>query len=128
MPSFAPRGKGDPAYQVIDGVELYKYRPYAPGGSKVSFIAEYAYSFLATAWLTSLKAAGRPFRRSIQACNPPDIFWPLGLPFTRWQGARFVFDHHDLCPELSSRVPDGPQAALPGAAVLERCTTGPPIT
>ena len=39
-----PKGKGDPAYQVIDGVELYKYRPYAPGGSKVSFIAEYAYS------------------------------------------------------------------------------------
>jgi hypothetical protein len=29
-------------------VELYKYRPYAPGGSKLSFVAEYAYSFLAT--------------------------------------------------------------------------------
>ena len=43
-----PKGSGYPAYQVIDSVELYKYRPYAPGGSKVSFIAEYAYSFLAT--------------------------------------------------------------------------------
>src|SRR5215475_5744114 len=45
-----PLGKGDPPYQVIDTVELYKYRPYAPGGSKLSFVMEYAYSFLATAW------------------------------------------------------------------------------
>src|SRR6266571_2106743 len=44
-----PKGKGDPAYAVVDAVELYKYKPYAPGGSKASFVAEYAYSFLATA-------------------------------------------------------------------------------
>ena len=50
-----PKGSGDPSYEVIDTVELHKYRPYAPGGSKLSFVAEYAYSFLATAWLT-LKA------------------------------------------------------------------------
>jgi hypothetical protein len=45
-----PKAKGDPGYRVIDGVEIYKYQPYAPGGSKLSFVAEYAYSFLATAW------------------------------------------------------------------------------
>src|ERR1700744_5233342 len=45
-----PKGKGDPSYEVINTVELYKYRPYAPGGSKLSFAAEYAYSFCATAW------------------------------------------------------------------------------
>ena len=50
-----PKGSGDPRYEVVDGVELYKYRPYAPGGSKLSFVAEYAYSFLATAWM-ALKA------------------------------------------------------------------------
>ena len=37
-----PKGNGDPSYQVIDAVQLYKYRPYAPGGSKFSFVAEYA--------------------------------------------------------------------------------------
>ena len=49
-----PKGKGDPGYQVLDGVTIFKYRPYAPGGGALGFILEYAYSFLATA------AAGAP--------------------------------------------------------------------
>src|SRR3984957_14141014 len=67
-----PKGKGDPSYQVIDGVRLYKYRPYAPGGSKLGFVTEYAYSFLATAWQT-FKARRRGRFAVLQACHPPDI-------------------------------------------------------
>ena len=48
--AVCPKASGDPSYQVIDGVQLRKYRPYAPGGSKLGFIAEYVYSFVATAW------------------------------------------------------------------------------
>jgi glycosyltransferase involved in cell wall biosynthesis len=117
-----PKGKGDPAYQVIDGVELHKYRPYAPGGSKVSFIAEYAYSFAATAWAT-LKARRSGRFDVIQACNPPDIFWPLAMAFRALEGTRFVFDHHDLCPELfQSRFPHGPKLPYKGLLGLERRT------
>ena len=36
----------------------------------------------------------------IQACNPPDIFWPLAMAFKAVERTKFVFDHHDLCPEL----------------------------
>src|SRR5215472_10168775 len=75
-----PKGNEDPAYQVVDGVELYKYRPYAPGGSKLSFVTEYAYSFAATAW-KALLARRRGRFAVIQACNPPDIFWPLAMIF-----------------------------------------------
>ena len=75
-----PKGKGDPSYEVIDTVQLYKYRPYAPGGSKLSFVAEYVYSFLATAWLT-LKARRSGRFAVMQACNPPDIFWPIAMFF-----------------------------------------------
>ena len=121
-----PKGKDDPAYQVIDGVEIYKYRPYAPGGSKLSFVAEYAYSFLATAWHT-LKArvkggvTGGRFA-VIQACNPPDIFWPIALAF-RLERTKFVFDHHDLCPELFlSRFENPPAIPYKGLLWLERRT------
>jgi glycosyltransferase involved in cell wall biosynthesis len=117
-----PKGRGDPAYEVVDSVELYKYRPYAPGGSKVSFIAEYAYSFLATAW-TTLKARRSGRFAVIQACNPPDIFWPLGVAFRALEGTRFVFDHHDLCPELyESRFDGGPKVPYKGLLALERRT------
>lgn len=117
-----PKGKGDPEYQVIDRVEIYKYKPYAPGGSKVSFVAEYAYSFVATAWHT-LKARVKGGRFAvIQACNPPDIFWPLALAF-RLERTKFVFDHHDLCPELFlSRFEGGPKLPYMGLLWLERRT------
>jgi glycosyltransferase involved in cell wall biosynthesis len=117
-----PKGDGDPPYQVIDTVELYKYRPYAPGGSKIGFITEYAYSFLATAWKT-LKARRSGRFAVMQACNPPDIFWPIGLVLRALDRTRFVFDHHDLCPELyESRFPDGPKLPYRMLRALERRT------
>ena len=117
-----PKGRGEPAYEVINSVELYRYRPYAPGGSKVSFIAEYAYSFLATTW-KALKARRSGRFAVVQACNPPDIFWPLAQAFRATEGTRFVFDHHDLCPELfQSRFPAGPKLPYKGLLALERRT------
>jgi glycosyltransferase involved in cell wall biosynthesis len=117
-----PKGKGDPRRAVLEGVTLLKYRPYAPGGSAAGFVLEYVYSFLATAWL--VLGARRQGRFDVlQACNPPDIFWPIARWLRRRDGSRFVFDHHDLCPELyRSRFPDG--AGLPhrGLLALERAT------
>ena len=124
-----PKGNGDPSYEVIDTVELYKYRPYAPGGSKLGFIAEYAYSFLATAWLT-LRARRSGRFEVMQACNPPDIFWPIALVFRAVEGTKFVFDHHDLCPELYRvPIPWRPEAAVPRrCAPSSAGLTGPRTT
>ena len=117
-----PKGKGDPSYQVIDGVQIYKYRPYSPGGGAATYVAEYAYSFTATL-LLSLKAARGGRFGAVQSCNPPDIFWPIGILFKLWHGSRFVFDHHDLCPEtFESRFPGGSQPLYRGLRFLERCT------
>jgi glycosyltransferase involved in cell wall biosynthesis len=117
-----PKGDGDPAYEVVDGVELHKYRPYAPGGSKIGFVTEYAYSFLATAWL-AFKARRSGRFGVLQACNPPDIFWPIALTLRALDRTRFVFDHHDLSPELyESRFPDGPKLPYKVLRALERWT------
>ncbi|HET9058925.1 MAG TPA: glycosyltransferase family 4 protein [Acidimicrobiales bacterium] len=117
-----PKGPGDPGYAVLEGVEIYKYRPYAPGGSKFSYIAEYVYSFAATLWLT-IKASRRGRFAAIQSCNPPDIFWPIGLLFRLVHGSRFVFDHHDLCPETyESRFPGGPSVVLRALRLMEKLT------
>ena len=59
----------------------------------------------------------------MQACNPPDIFWPIALALRALDGTRFVFDHHDLCPELyESRFPDGPRLPYRVLRALERWT------
>ena len=117
-----PKEKGDPAYEVIETVRLYKYRPYAPGGSKIGFVNEYVYSFLATVRLT-LKARRSGRFQVMQACNPPDIFWPVALVLRVIDRTRFVFDHHDLCPELyESRFPDGPRLPYKVLRAMERRT------
>jgi glycosyltransferase involved in cell wall biosynthesis len=116
-----PKGAGDPDEETIDGVQLFKYTPRSTGGGAISFFIEYAYSFLATLWLTCKAWRNRRFD-VIQACNPPDIFWPIALTFRPF-GVKFVFDHHDLCPELfESRFENGSKFLGRGLRWLERRT------
>jgi glycosyltransferase involved in cell wall biosynthesis len=117
-----PKGPGDPSYAVVEGVALYKYPPHGAGGGMASFVWEYLYSFLATLALT-VKASLSGRFLVIQSCNPPDIFWPIGLLFRVIHGTRFVFDHHDLCPELyESRFPHGSRAVRQALCFLERAS------
>ncbi len=116
-----PMGPDDPKEQVIDGITVYKYKPHADGTGFAAFVSEYVYSFVMTAWLVA-KAWRRERFQIIQACNPPDIFWPLALLY-RTRGVRFIFDHHDLCPELyESRFTDGPRIIYWALRAFEWCT------
>lgn len=95
---ICPKGPGDPARQHIDGVDIYKYRPAPEAQGVLGFVWEFAYSWLRTAWLSIRVRRNRRFDL-IQACNPPDTYWLLALLWRPF-GVRFVFDHHDLNPEL----------------------------
>jgi glycosyltransferase involved in cell wall biosynthesis len=59
----------------------------------------------------------------MQACNPPDIFWPIALMLRGRDRTTFVFDHHDLCPELyESRFAGGARLPYRMLRALERRT------
>ncbi|MBN9110112.1 MAG: glycosyltransferase family 4 protein [Pseudonocardia sp.] len=117
-----PKGPGDPSYQELEGVHIFKYRAFPPITRQIMFLAEYAYSILAT--LLGLAKAWRRNRFTVvQVCNPPDVLWTAVLPFTLAFGVRMVFDQHDLCPELYESRFESP-ASLPYKALVlaERAT------
>lgn len=95
---ICPKGPGDPGRQRIDGIQIYKYRPAPEAQGLAGFALEFAYSWLRTAFLSLVVARRSPIA-VIQACNPPDTYWLLALLWRPF-GVRFVFDQHDLNPEL----------------------------
>jgi glycosyltransferase involved in cell wall biosynthesis len=93
--------KGGPwtkSYEEIDSVHIYRYDPPPPTKGALSYLWEFAYCWIATA-LLSLRVAWERGFDVVHACNPPDTFFLLGA-FYKLFGKRFLFDQHDLSPEV----------------------------
>ncbi len=95
---ICPRGEDEPAFRRLEGVDIYTYAPPPQARGVLGFATEFAYCWLRAA-LLSLKVARRARFDVLQACNPPDTYWLLGL-LHKLRGRRFVYDQHDLCPEV----------------------------
>lgn len=118
---ICPRGPGEPLREHLAGVGLYRYPAPRTGPRTRDFLAEYAWAWLATVTRTVQVAVDDGFD-VIQTCNPPDIFVTVAAPFKLF-GKRFVFDQHDLCPELyASRFGRGAGGLYQGVLLLEKMT------
>ena len=95
---IGPKGMGyQKSYVCLDGIHVYQYRlPLAKTSS--GYIAEYGVALFMTFWL-SFRVLFRHGFDVIHAANPPDLFFVIGL-FYRLLGKKFVFDQHDLSPEM----------------------------
>lgn len=95
---ICPRYPGDPWKRVEHGITVYSYPlPRFPAGV-IGHLLEYIYSFVVIGVMT-LTAFFTIRFDVIHICNPPDVMFLLGR-FFRLLGCKFVFDLHDLCPEL----------------------------
>lgn len=110
-------------YECLDGVHIYRYPAPPLTRSRLDYVREFTYCWMRTAWLT-LRVSREQGFDVIHACNPPDTFWLLGLFYKVFGGKRFLFDQHDLCPEVFlSRFSEKRGGFLHGALLwLERCT------
>ena len=84
--------------RVIEGVHVYRYPMPAPAHTRLSFVREFAYCFWQTRRIVKRIWRNDPFD-VIHSCNPPDMFWAIARTYKK-KGVQFVFDHHDVCPEL----------------------------
>jgi len=100
---------------VLEGVEIHRYPMRAAAGGPAGYLREYG-----TALWHSLRLAARLGRFDIvHICNPPDLMFLAVLPQTL-RGARLVFDHHDLVPELYlSRFDRGKDLLYRAVCLLE---------
>lgn len=97
---ICPMGRGwDASYEEIEGVHIYRHPapPEAHSGA-VAYAREYGHAIRAWFRLAKVVWDERGFD-VIHGCNPPDLIFLLAWWYRLW-GVTYLFDHHDVCPEL----------------------------
>lgn len=95
---ICPHASRKPFHRDIDGVQVFAFPVLRHNGGVVGYVLEYGYSFVVM-FILSLWVWFREGIDIIHAHNPPDIFFAIAA-FFKIFGKKFVFDHHDLTPEL----------------------------
>jgi glycosyltransferase involved in cell wall biosynthesis len=95
---ICPKEKGfEASRETLEGIEIYRHRVWRSTG-RLGYLLEYGLALAAEFYL-AWKVYVRTKFQILHACNPPDTTFLVALPF-KLLGVRFVFDHHDLGPEL----------------------------
>ena len=97
---ICPTGKGyEKRYEELEGIHIYRYKlPLEAEGAK-GYAIEYSLALFHTFRL-ALKVLFQRGFDIIHACNPPDLLFLIGGFFKLTMGKKFLFDHHDINPEL----------------------------
>lgn len=101
--------RGPQKLRVLPGTatQIRSFPQPLAGSGVLSFAAEFAWALIAvTSRLLGVMMRTRV--DAVQACNPPDVFWTVAL-LMRALRRPFVFDHHDLSPELYECKTDNPR-------------------
>jgi glycosyltransferase involved in cell wall biosynthesis len=106
-------------YEVLEDIEIHRYPLRPSKGGAAGYLREYGQAMWRIRRLVRRLARTQRFD-VVHACNPPDFLLLAALPLRR-RGARFIFDHHDLVPELyRSKFGDGKSALLRAVGAFER--------
>lgn len=96
---ICPANKRHPqSFECLDGIAIYRHPLPLEARGKFAFVLEYGAALFHEFRLLLKVWRERGFH-VIQACNPPDLIFLTAIPF-KLIGKRFLFDHHDVNPEL----------------------------
>ena len=120
---ICPVGKGhESRYEVMDGVHIYRHPLPLEASGALGYILEYSMALFWEFALVWRVFFARGFD-VIHACNPPDTIFLIG-GFFRLFGKKFLFDHHDINPELYEAKFGRRDLFYYLLRLLERCTFG----
>jgi len=96
---ICPQMKGyTQSREVIDGIEIYRHPLPLEASGALGYLMEYGAALF---WelVLAIRIYSKKRFHVIQGCNPPDLIFLIALPF-KLLGVKYVFDHHDINPEL----------------------------
>ncbi|UZS00190.1 glycosyltransferase family 4 protein [Chondrinema litorale] len=96
---ICPKMKGyTKSYEVINGIEIYRHKLPLEARGAIGYLLEYSAAIF---WelVLSLKIFFKKRFHVIHGCNPPDLIFLTSLIFKPF-GVKYIFDHHDINPEL----------------------------
>lgn len=97
---ICPTGKGyEKKYEVIDDIHIYRHNLPLEADGALGYLFEYGAALFWEFYLSFKILFTRGFD-AIHACNPPDLIFIVGGFFKIIFGKKFLFDHHDINPEL----------------------------
>lgn len=87
------------SYECLEGIHVFRHPMPFEGDTALGYAFEYAWA-LAWEFALSIRAYFKVGFDVVQACNPPDLIFLVGGFWKYLFGKKFIFDHHDINPEL----------------------------
>lgn len=85
-------------FERLQGIDIHRY-PNREGNTALGWMREYLNAAFWMLWICLRLLLTRGID-AIHACNPPDLLFAVAWPLRVFCGVRFLFDHHDLAPEV----------------------------
>ncbi len=85
-------------YEEIEGIQIYRHYIPFEADSKFAFLLEYGNAIFWELFLSIKIFFFKKRFHYIHAANPPDHVFLIAILFKIF-GVKYIFDHHDICPE-----------------------------
>ncbi|MEL6298079.1 MAG: glycosyltransferase family 4 protein [Pseudomonadota bacterium] len=92
-------GQYQASYELLDGVHIFRHPMPLEADGALGYAVEYS-AALFWEFVLSIRVAMKVGFDTVQACNPPDLIFIVAAFWKYLFGKAFIFDHHDINPEL----------------------------